>query len=77
MKTKNKWEVILECNGEDENPTCWALEINHDRYGKYVWISKYDDRDYIVEVIPYSETRELVHCKSLVSAKRWISMNLI
>ena len=72
-----KWEIIHECDDEEGNPTCWALEINHSLYGKYVWISKYDDRDYIVEVIPRKETNELIHCKSLASAKRWISTNLV
>lgn len=74
---KNKWSVVIECNDEDGNPTCWSLEINHKRYGKYVWISQYDDRDYAIEVIPDNETKELIHCKSLISAKRWVSMNLI
>lgn len=74
---KNKWEIVLECDDEDDTPTCWALEINHRKYGKYVWITKYDEQDYTVEVIPYNETIELMHCKSLVSAKRWVTMNLI
>ena len=77
MGMKNKWEIVYEGDDEEGNPTCWALEINHSLYGKYVWINKYDDRDYVVEVIPRKETNELIHCKSLASAKRWVSMNLV
>lgn len=74
---RKNWEIVHECNDVENNPTCWALKINHRSYGRYVWISQYGDADYTVEVIPYGETIELVHCKSLTSAKRWVTMNLL
>ena len=36
---KNKWEIIHEGDTDSGKPTSWALEINHERYGKYVCIS--------------------------------------
>lgn len=36
---KNKWKTIHEADTDSGNPTSWALEINHERYGKYVWIT--------------------------------------
>lgn len=79
----NKWEVIHDSDTESGKATCWALEINHKKYGKYVWITGLLDYDeetivqYDVEVIPYNDTITLCECKSLASAKRWVSMNLL
>ena len=88
MENKKKWEIIHESDTESGKPTCWALEINHEKYGKYVWISGYLAEDeetietYVVEVAYYYNTRldemkPLVECKSLASAKRWVTMNLL
>lgn len=80
---KNKWEIVHESDTDSGKPTCWALEINHERHGKYVWITGVLDYDeetiiqYNVDVIPYNETKTLVECKSLASAKRWVTMNLL
>lgn len=73
---KNKWNVIHDCDDDDGQPTCWAKEVNHCRYSKYVWISKQGDTEYAVEVIPDAETRTLMTCKSLTSAKRWVAINI-
>lgn len=77
---KVNWDIIHECDDEDGNPTCWATEINHPKYGKYVWISKNSDNHYDVEV-NYdsfnSSFTKLVTCKSLTSAKRWTTKNLL
>jgi hypothetical protein len=81
---KNKWEIIHEGDTDSGNPTSWALEINHEKYGKYVWITGVLDYDeetiirYDVEIC-YSgnDFRTLKQCKSLASAKRWVSMNLL
>lgn len=35
MTPCSKWEVVHECDDENGNPTQWASEINHPRYGKY------------------------------------------
>lgn len=76
---KNQWEIIHEADDDDGNPTNWALEINHKKYGKYVWISGYDNI-FDVEVDNNPEPGEmtvLVTCTSLRSAKRWVTMNLM
>lgn len=72
---KIKWNVIHECDDETGNPTQWCAEINHPKYGKYCWISDIGS-GFNVEV-NYDGFIELVQCKSLVSAKRWVSMNLL
>lgn len=83
----NKWEVIHVSDTESGKPTCWAMEINHEKYGKYVWITGYLANDektierYAVEVAElYGESLcemiTLVNCKSLASAKRWVARYL-
>ena len=45
-------EVVPEGNDEDDQPTCWALASQfEDENGRhdFIWISKYDDNEYIVE----------------------------
>lgn len=76
---KNAWKIVHDCDGDDGEPTCWAKEINHRKYGKYIWITRRDDTEYVVEVIPIPsqiETDVLMVCRSLASAKRWVSMHL-
>lgn len=76
------WEIIHEGDTDSGKATCWALEINHPKYGKYVWITGLLDHDeetileYSVDVIPDGNTRSLVTCKTLTSAKRWVSTHL-
>lgn len=83
MAKKNEWTVVPEGDTDSGKHTCWALEINHERYGKYVWITGVLDHDeetiirYDVEVIPYSDVKTLVECKTLTSAKRWVTQFLI
>ena len=81
---KREWQIVPEGNTEiGDKPTCWSLEINSERYGKYVWITGMLDHDeetilyYNVEVIPSGDVRVLAECKSLASAKRWVTMNLL
>ena len=71
-----QWEVLHDCDTEDGKATCWFRVINHKKYGKYAWITETANADYAVEVIE-DEMKILVTCKSLTSAKRWASMNLI
>ena len=73
---KLKWEPIWECDDDDENHTAWSAEINHTTYGKYVWITLAEN-GYAVEVLTENDYIALVTCKSLASAKRWVSMNLV
>ena len=70
-----KWGIVHECDDEDGNPTQWASEINHPKYGKYCWISNVGEC-FSVEV-DYGGFKELTKCKSLASAKRWVSTQLI
>ena len=43
-------EVVPECNDEDDNPACWGLKFYDDNGNRhFVWITKYDDKEYIVE----------------------------
>lgn len=45
-------EVVPECNDEDDQPTCWALASQfEDERGRhdFIWITKYDDKEYIIE----------------------------
>lgn len=67
-----EWHIIHECDAEDGISTQWAKEINHPKYGKYVWIELTYDNTYDV----VANDMVLKNCKSLTSAKRWVSMNL-
>lgn len=71
-----KWNVIHDCDGENGEPTVWSLEIIHPVHGKYCWISNMGDY-FAVEVDDCGEITELAKCKSLTSAKRWVSMRLV
>lgn len=47
-----KLEVVPECNDEDDQPTCWAIASQfEDERGRhdFVWITKYGDKEYIIE----------------------------
>lgn len=70
-----KWEIIHECDDEDGNPTQWASEINHPKYGKYCWISNIGK--YFSVEVDCGGFKELAKCKSLTSAKRWVSTQLM
>lgn len=73
--TKKQWKIVHECDDDNGNPTQWSLEINHSKYGKYCWIT--DMEDYFSVEVDHGEFIELKQCKSLISAKRWVSMNLL
>lgn len=71
----SKWKVIHESDDDNGNPTVQSLKINHSKYGKYCWIT--DNIDYFSIEVDYNGFIELKQCKSLVSAKRWVSINLL
>ena len=83
MAKKNEWEIIHDMDDEETGePTGWALEINHEKHGRYVWITLNHNGKYNVEVNWYYDTmlddfKVLAECKSLASAKRWVTMNLL
>lgn len=74
--SKLNWVIIHDSDEEDGTPTCWYTEINHSRYGKFVWITLNPKGCYDVEV-NLGEFIALKSCKSLASAKRWVTMNLM
>lgn len=75
MCSLKDWKVIEECNDDNNNPTVWANTIESENYGKYCWIT-FDGKNYLVEVSTVGEFVVLAKCKSLRSAKRWVTMNL-
>lgn len=75
---KLKWEAVLECDDEDTGEhTCWYAEVNHPRYGRCVWIGKAAENSFNIEYCTSNNFYIIKTCKSLTSAKRWVSMNLI
>lgn len=74
---KYSWEIIHESDDEETGEaTCWAAQVNSERYGKFVWITLKANGLYDVEVKPFDDFKVLVSCKSLTSAKRWVTMNI-
>lgn len=73
--SKLNWNIVHECDDEDGNPTQWSSEINHPKYGKYCWINNMGD--YFGVEVDYGGFTELVECKSLISAKRWVATQLM
>lgn len=68
-----EWHIIHECDDiENGTPTQWSKEINHSKYGRYVWIELTYNNTYDV----IANDTILKNCKSLASAKRWVSSNL-
>ena len=66
-----EWHIIHECDTES-TPTQWSKEIDHPKYGQYVYIELTYNNTYDV----VANDTVLKNCKSLVSAKRWVSTNL-
>jgi len=74
---KRKWEIVHDCDGDNGEPTCWVLEVNHSDYGKYIWITDSGLGFDVEHKSKYSnDIAPLVTCKTLTSAKRWVSMNI-
>lgn len=64
-------EVVIDCNDENDNPTCWAMKFywssdNHD----WIYICKYSDTEYKVEDADGFELAEHSY-KTLGGAKRY------
>lgn len=69
---KAKWEILHECDDDDGNPTVYALRIGKN---KYCWLElQYDG---MVDVIDCDGHTVLKTCKTLASAKRWVTINLL
>lgn len=71
------WEILHDCDDEETGKaTCWFTKIDHDKYGENAFIAKAVE-GYNVEVYGSTDLIVLKNCKSLTSAKRWVSTNLI
>ena len=66
----NNWKVVEDCDAYN-----YVLEINHKKYGRYVWVTETID-GYNVEVCIGNSFKTLMTCKSLPSAKRWVAVYL-
>lgn len=72
---KLKRQPVTEADDEETGKhTCWAT-IVRDPYYSFVWITKTDD-GYAVDIDRDSSFIIIARCKSLISAKRWVTMNL-
>lgn len=76
---KLKWEIVHDLDDEDGSPGCWTAEINSKKYGKFAWIEKGDDCFIVIvnDEMDSELSSEIMQCKSLPSAKRWVAMNLL
>ncbi len=72
LTMKKKWEAVHDCDEENGNPTCWALEVSK---SVFYWINETSDGKF--EIIDHDAHTVLMNCKSLTSAKRWAAMNLL
>lgn len=69
---KREWNIVHDCDLEDETPTEWSLKVAD---GKFYWIAEMSDGTF--DVIDHDARTVLMNCKTLVSAKRWATMNLL
>lgn len=72
---KNTWNIVHDCDEKNGEPTCWMKEINHPKYGEFVWITENENGLYDIAV-DKGEFITLITCKTLTSAKRWVTANL-
>ena len=66
-------ELIVVPEGDDEETgehTCWAIEMQGTDRKHFIWISKYDDKDYRVETSHGRNLADDKIYKTLGGAKR-------
>lgn len=68
MKIAPIWAVIHDCDLDDGTPTEWCTTLENG----YAWIDLFKEGF----VVSSSEKSNLVVCKSLTSAKRWVAIHL-
>ena len=73
---ESTWNVVHDYDTEEGSPTCWVKIIDHSIYGQFIWINQYRDGKFAVEAIPINDIKVLATCKSLSSAKRWVTANI-
>jgi len=69
---KSQWDIVHECDLEDGTPTEWVLKVS-DR--KFYWIDEVSDGTF--DIIDNDARTVLMNCKTLASAKRWVTINLL
>lgn len=69
---KRKWNIVHECDLDDETATEWALKVSD---SKFYWIDMLSDGTF--DVIDCDAHTVLTNCKTLAGAKRWVTMNLL
>jgi|UniRef100_UPI00402895A6 hypothetical protein len=69
---KNKWEILHDCDDDNGNPSVYIYKAGEN---KYYWLElQYDG---MVDVIDCDGHTVLKTCKTLASAKRWVTINLL
>lgn len=67
------WEVIREMDDENGNPTCWATTVNSVDYGRFIWITKYGNNQYVIEFRnDFGCYEQLAKHRSLKKAKEYV-----
>lgn len=70
------WNIVHDCDADDGAPTCWATKLET---GDFAWISQMADDSFDIEMAcelrPGTFTTVMT-CRSLASAKSWVSRNL-
>ena len=69
---KRKWNIVHDCDLKDGTPTEWALKVAEN---KFYWIDVLNDGTF--DIIDCDAHTVLQNCKSLSSAKRWVTINLL
>lgn len=69
MYPKRELMVVPECNDENDDPTCWAIEGGDKEKKHFVWVTKYDEKEYVVEDSEGHNLAEKTY-KTLWGAKR-------
>lgn len=73
--SKLNWEIVHECDDDNGNPTQWCAIIDHPKYGKFCWIT--DMADHFSIEVDCEGFVEIMKCKSLPSAKKWVTTQLM
>lgn len=71
LRESLKWEVVHESDDDEGNPTMWSAKIDHDKYGKYIWIEMSDKGGYDVVINVDDDWKVLKNSKSMSGAKKY------
>lgn len=68
---KIKWDIVHDADDENGVPTVWSTTVG----GRFWWICLNSKGEYTCEIKRGGEFSCVMTCKSLSSAKRWVSIN--